>query len=90
MQKHFDGKQIIGEIIELDKKRRTTQAELDNAKAEANNLAKQIGQLMKEGKKSEAEAAKSQDCRDKGKHQEDGRGLEELRDRNHKPTAGYS
>ncbi|MBP7781113.1 MAG: serine--tRNA ligase [Paludibacteraceae bacterium] len=58
-KKHFDGKQIIGEIIELDKKRRATQAELDNAKAEANNLAKQIGQLMKEGKKSEAEAAKA-------------------------------
>src|SRR5574344_2064058 len=58
-KKHFDGKQIIGEIIELDKKRRATQAELDNAKDEANNLAKQIGQLMKEGKKSEAEAAKA-------------------------------
>ena len=58
-KKHFDGKQIINEIIELDKKRRATQAEADAAKAESNNLAKQIGQLMKEGKKDEAEAAKA-------------------------------
>ncbi|MBQ0029757.1 MAG: serine--tRNA ligase [Paludibacteraceae bacterium] len=58
-KKHFDGKQIIAEIIDLDKKRRATQADLDNTKAESNQLAKQIGQLMKEGKKEEAEAAKA-------------------------------
>ncbi len=58
-KKHFDGKQIIGEIIDLDKKRRSTQQELDTTKAESNQLAKQIGALMKEGKKDEAEAAKT-------------------------------
>ncbi len=58
-KKHFDGKQIITEIIDLDKKRRTVQADVDSAKAEANALAKQIGQMMKEGKKTEAEAAKA-------------------------------
>ncbi|MBO4332184.1 MAG: serine--tRNA ligase [Paludibacteraceae bacterium] len=58
-KKHFDGKQIIGEIIDLDKKRRSTQQELDTTKAESNQLAKQIGALMKEGKKDEAEAAKA-------------------------------
>ena len=58
-KKHFDGKQIIAEIIELDKKRRSIQAQADQTKAESNAIAKQVGQLMKEGKKDEAEAAKS-------------------------------
>lgn len=72
-KKHFDGKQIIGEIIELDKKRRATQQELDSTKAESNQLAKQIGGLMKEGKKDEAEAAKAKtaELKDKSKKLEE-------------------
>ena len=72
-KKHFDGKQIIGEIIDLDKKRRSTQQELDNTKAESNQLAKQIGALMKEGKKDEAEAAKAKtaDLKEKSKKLEE-------------------
>lgn len=72
-KKHFDGKQIIGEIIDLDKKRRATQQELDSTKAESNQLAKQIGGLMKEGKKEEAEAAKAKtaELKDKSKKLEE-------------------
>ncbi len=72
-KKHFDGKQIIGEIIDLDKKRRATQQELDSTKAESNQLAKQIGGLMKEGKKDEAEAAKAKtaELKDKSKKLEE-------------------
>jgi len=49
---------IIGKVIELDATRRNTQKETDNVKAEANQLAKQIGDLMKSGKKKEAEKIK--------------------------------
>lgn len=58
-KKHFDGKEMIQEIIELDKKRKSTQVEADNHSAEMNLLSKQIGQLLKEGKSTEAEAAKA-------------------------------
>ena len=58
-KKHFDGKEIIGKIIELDKTRRTSQQELDKNLSELNLISKTIGQLMKEGKKNEAEAARN-------------------------------
>lgn len=58
-KKHFDAKEIIGKIIELDKTRRNSQTELDANLAELNRLSKTIGQLMQEGKKNEAEAARS-------------------------------
>ncbi|MEG2067217.1 MAG: serine--tRNA ligase [Tannerellaceae bacterium] len=57
-KKHFDAKEIIGKIIELDKTRRNTQSVLDANLAELNIISKAIGQLMKEGKKAEAEAAR--------------------------------
>jgi len=57
-KKHFDGKEVIEKVIELDKKRRNTQVVLDNSLSELNALSKSIGQLMKEGKKEEAEAAR--------------------------------
>jgi seryl-tRNA synthetase len=57
--KNFDAKALVAEIIELDKKRRTTQQQLDSYLAEANKLAKSIGALYKEGKRDEAEQAKA-------------------------------
>ncbi|MDO5571780.1 MAG: serine--tRNA ligase [Bacteroidales bacterium] len=57
-KKHFDGRQPIETIIELDKTRRTAQAEVDKNLAEVNSLSKSIGMFMKEGKKDEAEKAK--------------------------------
>jgi len=50
--------QLIDEVLAVDQKRRETQARLDETLATANVTAKEIGQLMREGKKSEAEAAK--------------------------------
>ena len=44
----------------MDEKRRALQTELDEALSKSNKLSKEIGALMKEGKKEEAEAAKEQ------------------------------
>ncbi len=57
--KNFDAKELVEEIIALDQKRRSTQQELDKMLAEANQLAKSIGALYKEGKREEAEKAKA-------------------------------
>ena len=57
--KNFDATTLLDEIIELDKNRRNTQGQLDNMLAEANQLAKSIGQLYKSGERDKAEAAKS-------------------------------
>lgn len=57
-KKHFDGREIISRVLEIDRLRKESQTMLDNNLAEQNGLSKQIGMLMKEGKKVEAEAAK--------------------------------
>lgn len=58
-KKHFNGSKIIPEIIYWDNVRKQTQTELDSILSESNTIAKQIGQLMKEGKKAEAEDLKN-------------------------------
>ena len=58
--KHFDAREIVEKIIALDKNRRNLQTELDACLAEQKKKAAQIGSLMKEGKKSEAEAVKAE------------------------------
>lgn len=55
-----DAPTLLEEVIQLDDRRRNTQHNLDTNLAEANNLAKQIGGLMKQGKKEEAESVKTQ------------------------------
>lgn len=50
---------ILNEVISLDDDRKKTQQTLDSNLAEANSIAKQIGALMKEGKREEAEVIKS-------------------------------
>ncbi|MDR3693128.1 serine--tRNA ligase [Mucilaginibacter sp.] len=57
--KNFKQPALVDEIIQLDDKRRQTQTSLDNVSAEANAAAKQIGELMRAGKKDEAEILKS-------------------------------
>ncbi|MDR6193362.1 serine--tRNA ligase [Siphonobacter sp. SORGH_AS_0500] len=52
--------EAIEQLLTLDQKRRETQVELDTTLAQSNALAKQIGGLMKEGKKEEAETAKAE------------------------------
>ena len=60
-KKNFKNAEVaIDTAIQLDQKRKDTQVELDNALAKANTLAKHIGGLMKEGKKEEAETAKTE------------------------------
>ncbi len=51
---------LVDEVIELDAKSRAAKAEADNLRASRNKLSKQIGQLMGQGKKDEAEAVKAQ------------------------------
>lgn len=59
-KKHFKGAQeAIDKVLELDKKRRAAQNELDRNLAEVNALSKSIGKLMKEGNKAEAESARA-------------------------------
>ena len=58
-KKHFEAKDLIAKILELDKVRRSSQAQLDTTLAEINSLSKSVGSLMKEGKKAEAEDVKA-------------------------------
>lgn len=51
---------MVDEVIELDSKRRAAQQEADDLKAKKNKLSKQIGALMSQGKKEEAEEVKKQ------------------------------
>ena len=57
--KGFEGDEPIKAILELDDKRRQMQLNNDNIAAELNKAAAQIGALMKQGKKEEAEQAKA-------------------------------
>ena len=60
-KKHFNGAaEAVAKAIEIDKKRREAQTKLDSILAESKKFAAQIGQLMKAGKKEEAEAAKAE------------------------------
>jgi len=59
-KKHYaTAQQDVESIISLDAERRSIQSELDNILRDSNEAAKLIGQLMKEGKKEEAELKKS-------------------------------
>lgn len=59
-KRNFDAADSIQLVVELDEKRRSTQVELDNILAESNKLSKEIGELMKSGKKEEALTLKEQ------------------------------
>ena len=55
---------MVDEVIALDEKRRTMQQEADDLRNKKNTLSKQIGALMKEGKKDEAEKIKAEVAKD--------------------------
>ena len=59
-KRNFKELELVEESISLDENRRLVQTKLDNALAESNKLSKEIGALMKEGKRQEAEQAKAQ------------------------------
>ena len=54
-----NAQELLDQAIALDDRRKSSQTERDQLQAEANALSKSIGQLMKEGKKEEAESAKA-------------------------------
>ena len=58
--KQFDGREPIMRIVELDKQRRALQKQRDDNAAVLNKMAAQIGALMKQGNRDEAENVKSQ------------------------------
>ena len=58
--KNFDAREIVEKINTLDQNRRSLQLELDTCLAEQKKKAAQIGGLMKEGKREEAEAVKAE------------------------------
>ncbi|MGN0186305.1 MAG: serine--tRNA ligase [Paludibacteraceae bacterium] len=60
-KKHFaPAAEMIDQVIALDSERRAAQKELDTKLAAINQLSKSIGALMQQGKKAEAEAAKTE------------------------------
>ncbi|WP_303848668.1 serine--tRNA ligase [Apibacter mensalis] len=59
-KRNFGKLELIDEIISLDESRKKIQIDLDSQLSEMNKISKDIGILMKEGKKDEAENAKSQ------------------------------
>ncbi|MBQ1582740.1 MAG: serine--tRNA ligase [Prevotella sp.] len=60
-KKQFKGaREAIENVLAVDKRRRETQRELDQTKQQAKQLAAQIGALMKQGKREEAEQVKLQ------------------------------
>jgi seryl-tRNA synthetase len=63
--KNFNQLELVDEIILLDDQRKSTQSQADDLLAKGNSAAKQIGELMRNGKKDEAEQLKSQTSQSK-------------------------
>lgn len=60
-KKHFkNAEKAIDEVIKLNDERRNSQSQLDELLAQVNQLSRNIGSLMKEGKKEEATAIRNQ------------------------------
>ena len=57
--KNFDAREPIMKVVELDKQRRAAQKERDDNASQLNKMAAQIGALMRQGKREEAEQAKA-------------------------------
>ncbi len=57
--KNFDAKEIVEKLLDIDVKRRSTQKHLDDKLAESNAMAKEIGNLFKSGKQTEANELRS-------------------------------
>ncbi|MDR1784087.1 MAG: serine--tRNA ligase, partial [Dysgonamonadaceae bacterium] len=58
-KKHYDAKEIINQVLDTDKIRKSSQAQLDKNLSELKQISASIGQLMKEGAKEAAEAARN-------------------------------
>ena len=70
-KKHFtNAREAIDNVLTVDRRRREAQRELDQTKQQAKQLAAQIGSLMKQGKREEAEEVKAQVANFKQKDKE--------------------
>jgi seryl-tRNA synthetase len=56
--KNFDAEEIINKILALDMSRREIQSRADLMQSDMNRISKEIGSMMKEGRKAEADAAR--------------------------------
>lgn len=72
IKKKFQDKKLplVDEVLALDVKNRELKQESDKIRAERNALSGQIGKLLKEGKKDEAEAVKKQVAQNKARLEE--------------------
>lgn len=62
MRKKFQEEKVplVDKVLDLDRRRREAIAEADSLRSKRNTLSKQIGVLMKEGKREEVEATKAE------------------------------
>jgi seryl-tRNA synthetase len=58
-KKNFDATEIVNTIVDLYRQKNEAQQKAEQAKAEMNKISKEIGNLFREGKKKEADAAKA-------------------------------
>ncbi len=56
--KNFDATATVALVLDLDRRRRELQTESDSIQAGLNSLSREIGAMMKEGRKAEAESAR--------------------------------
>lgn len=76
--KNFDATKITGQILALDKERRSTQAAMDDNKAELNKLSKEIGKLFKNGNVEEATKVKGKNAQIKENIKEQSESLNKI------------
>ena len=81
--KNFDASSLVSDILECDETRRKLQKNLDELLAEANSLAREIGNLMKQGKADEAGDAKERTARIKAQSKQMEEDLRNLEERQH-------
>ena len=69
-KRNLDAEELLGNVLELDEKRRSLQSRLDAVLAESNKISKEIGGLFKSGKTEEANAlkARSSELKEESKH----------------------
>lgn len=76
--KHFDAREIVDRILQIDEDRRKVQAELDQLLSQQNTIARQVGDLYKAGKKAEGDDLKNKSAALKATSSELDRRLGEL------------
>ena len=76
--KNFDAAKITDQILALDKERRSTQAAMDDHKAELNKLSKEIGKLFKNGNVEEATRVKEKNAQIKENIKEQSESLNKI------------